>query len=224
MSAWIRLDTESTFAGWTSELSDADFGTWTRLLLVMKLFGRGGSIERHKAEKHLLHANTSMESVVKLCAKSHGHITLDTVTLTVGKFGRYNPDPTNALRQAAYRNRADARNGDNASNGYNDDRTGQDTTLRDSARDTVTVPKELDALAFRVYGQTPIGIGEALTLHGADVVKAAILETAKREKKSWPYTEAILQRWAREGVPAPTLAATAGRAFGLVTNELEAPY
>ena len=62
---------------------------------------------------------------------------------------------------------------------------------------------ELDELSTKILGGShPAQIMEAVKMHGAEHVKAALLLT-EGKAKSWAYTNKILQRWAKEGYPKP---------------------
>lgn len=61
----------------------------------------------------------------------------------------------------------------------------------------------LEQLAFKVCGSAlPGNLVEQVQLHGAEHVKAALLETERAGGKPFRYTIGILQRWGREGYPA----------------------
>lgn len=62
------------------------------------------------------------------------------------------------------------------------------------------IPVEIEQLAFRVFGHTPLAnLGDWIGLHGGEKVRAALLETEKNGARSPAYTEKILQSWARNG-------------------------
>lgn len=65
----------------------------------------------------------------------------------------------------------------------------------------VSVSSELQQTAFKLYGEVPILLGEAAKLHGEDVILQAMSRTQSAGKRTWPYTEAILRTWVKEGPP-----------------------
>jgi len=105
MSGWIRLDIESTFAGWTSRLSEAEYGAWVKLMLVIKLFGARGEIETDKLMHHLEHAGSSLESIKTIAGKSDGRVILTDDVCSIKGWAFYQLDLDSAQRQRRTRDK-----------------------------------------------------------------------------------------------------------------------
>ena len=129
MANWLRLETEMAFAGWTSELNNAQYAAWVKFLQITKLYGDRGWVSRRKLLCHARHARVSEALLASMlaCAAANGAVTDDGDGYIIGKWPKYQIDPTANERQA--RHRAKAVTDVTVSHGCHDDTTLRDTTL-----------------------------------------------------------------------------------------------
>jgi hypothetical protein len=100
---WIRLDCPSAFVHWTSRLHNELFGVWVKLLLVVKMAGRGGVASRGTVLEWLDKTKTTETDMVAIVAASGGEVIDDGQSIIIRHWKTYQRDRTNADRQKHWR-------------------------------------------------------------------------------------------------------------------------
>jgi hypothetical protein len=105
---WFKVYTESAFVGWTSRLTNEQFGVWVKILAVIKHCGRAGIAPRARFDEWLSKVNVTTTQLAEIIEMANGGIVVGD-EVEICNWRKYQVDRTNAERQARYRS-----NGSNA--------------------------------------------------------------------------------------------------------------
>lgn len=142
MPAWLRLDCEAAFAGWTSKLPATLYAAWVKVLQVVKTWGQRGQIKYTKLLDHLKDARVTerqLQGVME--AADEGTFRIEDGDFIIDNWGRYQMDPTAADRKAAQRDRNRPSRGVTVTPVSHDYGTGRDSTGQDTTKTPQTPRK-----------------------------------------------------------------------------------